>query len=51
MWSAISAFLVALLKAVFSLGAKPAGAREAEDAPNQKEINDEIDNLPPNPYH
>jgi len=50
MFEALAALLKALLSFFFSVGAKPAGLQEAEDAPNQKEINDDIDKLPPHPY-
>lgn len=45
----LAALLKAILSFLVSLVARPAGAREAEDAPDQDRINAEIDALPPLP--
>ena len=49
MWGALAAVFQGVLSFFFKLAARPAGAVDAEDAPDQEEINDEIDNLPPLP--
>ena len=49
MWGALAAFAKGVLSLLLTFVSRPAGAVDAEDAPNQQEINDEIDSLPPLP--